>query len=103
MIGSLMYLMNMRPKIYFVLNNLSYFLMNPRHVHLIVSKHVLRYLKGTVDYVLKYDVNQNINLHCYVDLDLAGSTTDMNITLGCCFSFGSSMISWFRGSKHAWR
>ena len=39
------------------------FAMNPlRHVHLIAAKHILRYLKGTVDYGLKYEANQKINL-----------------------------------------
>ena len=61
MIGSLMYLMNTRPNIFFVVNTLSYFLIDPRHVHLIVAKHILRYLKGTVDYGLKYDANHKIN------------------------------------------
>ena len=42
MIGSLMYLTNTRPKICFVVNTLIQFLTNPIHVHLIVSKHVLR-------------------------------------------------------------
>ena len=32
-------------------------------------KHVLRYLKGIVDYGLKYDANTKINLHIYVDSD----------------------------------
>ena len=60
MIGSLMYLMNMRPDICFVVNTLSQLLIDPRHVHMIDSKHVLRYLKGTIDYGLKYDANHNI-------------------------------------------
>jgi hypothetical protein len=46
-IGSLMYLTNTRPDIYFVVNTLSQFLVEPRHVHLVVAKHVMRYLKGT--------------------------------------------------------
>ena len=48
-----------------------------------------------MDYGLKYDVNQNINLHGYVDLDWVGSTTDRKRTSGCCFSLGSGMISRF--------
>ena len=71
MIRSLMYLMNMRPDICFVVNTLSQFLTNPRHVHLIAAKHILRYLRGTVDYGLKYEANQKINLEGYVDLDWA--------------------------------
>ena len=42
-----------------------------RHVHLMVAKHAVRYLKGTVEYVLKYDANQKINLEGYVDSDWA--------------------------------
>ena len=58
MIGSLMYLTNMRPYICFAMNTLSQFLTDPRNVHLISSKHILRYLRGTIDYGLKYDANQ---------------------------------------------
>ena len=50
MIYFLMYLTNMRPDISFVVNTL-------RHVHLMVAKHEVRYLKGTVEYGLKYDTN----------------------------------------------
>ena len=57
MISSLMYLRNTRTDICFAMNTLSQFLMDLRHVHLIVSKHVLRYLKGTMYYGLKYDAN----------------------------------------------
>ena len=95
MIGSLMYLKNMRPDIFFVVNTLSQFLTDPRHVHLIVAKHILRYLKGTIDYGLKYEANQKINLEGYVDLDWEGSAIDRKSTSGCCFSMGSSVISWF--------
>ena len=66
MIGSLMYLMNTRLDICFAVNTLSQFLTDPRNVHLIATKHILRQMRGTVDYGLKYDVNQNINLEGYL-------------------------------------
>ena len=81
MIGSLMYLTNMRPDIFFAMNTL------------IAAKYILRYLKGTIDYGIKYDANQNINLEGYVDLDWATSAIDRKSTLGCCFSMGSGVIS----------
>ena len=40
-------------------------------------------------------MNQKINLEGYVDLDWAGSTINRKITLGCCFSMGLGVISWF--------
>ena len=76
MIGSLMYLTNTRPEICIVVNTLSQFLTDPRHVHLIATKHILRYLRGTIDYGLKYKVNQNINLEGYVGSDWAGNAID---------------------------
>ena len=42
--------------------------MDLRHSHL-VAKHAVRYLKGTVEYGIKYDMNQKTNLHGYVDSD----------------------------------
>ena len=54
MIGSLMYLTNTSPDICFVVNTLSQYMVDPRQVHLISAKHVLRYLKGTIDYGLRY-------------------------------------------------
>ena len=62
MIGSLMYLTNTRPYICFDVNTL-------RHVHLMVTNHSVRYLKGTVEYGLKYYSNQKTNLHGYVYSD----------------------------------
>ena len=88
MIGSLMYLTDMRPDTCFAVNTL-------RDSHLIVAKHAVRYLKGTVEYGLKYDTNQKINLEGYVDTYWARSAIDRKSTLRCYFSMGSGVISWF--------
>ena len=77
------------------MNALSQFLIDLRHVHLITAKHILRYLRGTIDYGLKYDANQKINLEGYVDSYWAGSAIDRKSTSRCCFSMGSGVISWF--------
>ena len=89
-----MYSMNTRTNNCFDVNTLSQFLTDPRHVHLMVSKHAVRYLKGTFEYGLKYEANQKINLKGYEDPDWAGSAIDRKRTLGCCFSMRSSVISW---------
>ena len=41
LIGSLMYLVNTRPSIFFVVNSLSQFMVEPRRVHWVAAKHVL--------------------------------------------------------------
>ena len=45
----MIYLKNTRPYIFFAVNTL-------RHVHLMVTKHAVRYLKGTVEYGIKCDL-----------------------------------------------
>ena len=95
MIGSLMYLTNTRLDICLALNNLSQFLINPRHAHLVATNHILRYLRGIVDYGLKYEVSQNINLEGYVDSNWEGSAIDRKSTSRCCFSMGLGVTSWF--------
>ena len=50
------------------MNDLSQFLADPIHAHL-VAKHAVRYQKDIVEYGLKYDTNQKTNLHGYVDLN----------------------------------
>ena len=69
--------------------------MDLRRVHMIVEKHMLRYLKGMVEYGLRYMRYQRIFLWEYVDLDWDGSATYRKNTSGCCFSLGYGMISWF--------
>ena len=98
-IGSLMYLTNTRPDICFAVNTLSQYMVNHKQIHLIGAKHVMRYLKGTLDYGLKYTSSREIKLHRYADSDWGGSAKDRKSTSGCCFSLGSGMISWF-SRKH---
>jgi hypothetical protein len=93
-IGSFMYLMNTRPDICFSVNTLSQFLVEPRHVHLVVAKHVMRYLKDTLYCGLSYDGDHDFAFSGYTDSDWARSVSDRKSTSGCCFSLGSAMISW---------
>jgi hypothetical protein len=90
----MMYLKNTRPNICFVVNTLSQFLVEPRRVHLVAAKHVMRYLKGTMDYGLSYDGDHDFTFSGYTNADWAGSIVDRKRTSGCCFSLGSTMILW---------
>ena len=51
-IGSLMYLMNTRPDICFTVNTLSQYVVKARRAYLIAANHVMRYLKGTIEFGL---------------------------------------------------
>ena len=94
-IGSLMYLTNTRLDICFAVNTLSQYLVQPRRVQLIAAKHVMRYLKGNIHFVLYYDENHEYILYGYMDADWAGSVSDRKNTSSGCYSLGFAMISWF--------
>ena len=94
LIGSLMYLSHTRPDIYYTVNALSQFMSDPKHIHLVVAKHVLRYVRGTITYGLKYTSSSGVLLVGYADLDWAGGAADRKSTLVYYFSMGSAMISW---------
>jgi hypothetical protein len=92
--GSLMYLTNTRPHICFAVNTLSQYLVEPRRVHLVAAKHLMRYLKGTLDFGLCYTRDHDFRLIGYTVSDWAGSVSDRKSTSGCCFSLGLAITSW---------
>ena len=93
MIGSLIYLVNTRPDICYAVHALSQFMCEPKEIHLVAVKHIMRYLQGTLNYGLKYE-RVALDLHGFTDSDWGGSVKDRKSTSGCCFSLGSAMISW---------
>ena len=75
-----MYLTNTKTYICFSVNTLSQYLIVPRHVHLVAAKHMMRYLKGTLDFGLCYNGDQDFILIGYTDSDWARSVSDRKIT-----------------------
>jgi hypothetical protein len=65
-IGSMIYLTNTRPDICFAS---SRYLVEPRRVHIIAAKHMMRYLKGTLDFGLCYTRDRDFRLYRYTDSD----------------------------------
>jgi hypothetical protein len=90
-----MYLVNTRTCICFAVNTLSQFMVEPRRVHRVETKHVLGYLCGTIDYGLDYQRGDGVRLVGYTESDWAGCVSDKKSTLGCCFGLGTTVVSWF--------
>jgi hypothetical protein len=80
-----MYLVNTRPDICFVVNNLNQFMAESRQVHWVAAKHVLKYLQGTVGFGLRYVEGDGVRLHGYSNSDWEGSAVDRNNTSGGYF------------------
>ena len=69
LIGSFMYLVNTRPDMCFVVNNLSQFMVDSKRVHWAVARHILRYVHGTVEYGLRYTRGDDVRLCGFTDAD----------------------------------
>ena len=69
LIRLLMYLVNTRLEINFVVNSLSQFMVDPRRVHWTAAKHILHYIKGTMEYGLAYEHRGSIQLAGFTDAD----------------------------------
>jgi hypothetical protein len=58
------------------------------------QRQVLRYLKGTLDYGIKYTDASDVELTGYSDSDWAGNPDDRRSTTGYVFGIGSRVVSW---------
>ncbi len=99
-VGALIYVMvATRPDISFIVTKLSQFLSCAQQSHMTMAKHVLRYLKGTINEKLSFTKmstsNDNISITGFCDADWANGEDRKSIT-GYCFKITEMgpMISW---------
>ena len=57
------------------------------------AKRILRYVKKTEEFGLKYGRNKELKLIGFIDADWAGDENDRRSTSGRCFLFGSAAIT----------
>ena len=76
------------------MNFLSCFSSRPQVLHMDVVKHLLRYLKGTIDFGLLYRRGEDSTLTGSLDSDWAGDKDDQKSTSGYLFLLGSTPITW---------
>lgn len=85
-----------RPDLSFVVSKLSQYCSNPNQSHWVAAKHVLRYIKAAIDYVLSFKSCDELKLEGYSDADWASSKDDRKSISGFCFRLSetSALISW---------
>lgn len=95
MVGSLIYAMVCtRPDLCWVVTKLSQFLDRPTIEHHTAMKHVLRYIKGTLEQGLCFQrSDEKLKLAGFADADW-GTSEDRKSTTGYCFMLGNNLISW---------
>ena len=84
-----------RPDIAYTVGVLSKFCANPDECHLTAARRVLRYLKGTINYGIKYEKSGNASLTGYSDASLADYLDDRRSTSWNVFLLANGPVSWF--------
>ena len=94
LIGRLIFLITAtQPDISFPVNQLSQFLAEPRQVHLVAAKHVLRYIQATMDYGLVFGAKGRQGLVAYTDSAYTNSVRSRSTT-GFIFMINGSPVCW---------
>ena len=96
-IGSLIYLMTYaRPDLSYAVSKLSQYLSEPYQQHWVAAKHILKYLRGTSHYELRYLKSEELGILAYSNADWVSDQSDLCSTTGFCFYLNkeSSPISW---------
>lgn len=77
LVGNLLYLTVTRLDIMYAASLLSRFMNNSSQKHLGAAKRVLRYIRGTTNYGIKYCKDSTVKLFGFCDSDWGGCTDDM--------------------------
>ena len=93
MIGSLIDLTTTGPTILFVVGMLSRFMRKPCEGHWFVAKRVLKYLKGTKCFGLKYSKVDEFSLTGYFDSGFNGDKETRLSTSCYSMSLGSTIVA----------
>ena len=94
LVGSLIYLIVIRPDLAYAVHLVSLFMSAPRSTHYAVIFRILLYIKGTLFHGFHFSAQSSLELHAYADANWAGDPTDHRSTTSYCFLLGSSLISW---------
>ncbi|XP_028551686.1 uncharacterized protein LOC110103694 [Dendrobium catenatum] len=97
--GALKYLTLTRPDIAFSTNLLSQHMHDPGPQHVYMLKHLLRYIKGTLDFGLPI-TKSNLILRSFSDADWEGDPISRKSTSGFCSFLSDTLISWTVKKQH---
>uniref|UniRef100_A0A453NYS8 Reverse transcriptase Ty1/copia-type domain-containing protein n=1 Tax=Aegilops tauschii subsp. strangulata TaxID=200361 RepID=A0A453NYS8_AEGTS len=94
LVGALQYLTLTRPDISFVVNKVCRFLHAPTTVHWTAAKHIVGYVKNTMNLGLTFSKSSSTLVSAFSDSGRAGCIDGRRSTSGFAVFFGPNLISW---------
>ena len=96
-LGSLIWLqVAIWPDISYAVTLLSHFVHNPKKLHWSIVKHVLAYIKGTLDYGITYRADGELSPTRYINSNFTGYKDTYHSTKGNIFIVAGGPVSWER-------
>ncbi|KAL1190609.1 Retrovirus-related Pol polyprotein from transposon RE2 [Cardamine amara subsp. amara] len=99
LVGRLIYLVNTRPELSYVIHILSQFMNAPKPDHWEAALRVVRYLKNSPGQGILLRANTEMKLTAWCDSDWSGCLTSRKSLTGWFIQLGGSPLSW-RTKKH---
>lgn len=94
LVGSLRYLVHTRPDLNYSVGTVSKYMQNPKQSHYAAVKHILRYVKGTLEYGLMYHRGGDGMLVGYSDSSYGNDRDDRRGTTGVAYYYSGNLITW---------
>ena len=82
LVGSLLYLTHSHPDLSFVVGRVSHYMQTPHESHWKAAKIILRYIQGTIQFGIHYNIVGETLLVGFTDSDWAGDHDDRKSTAG---------------------
>ena len=92
--GALQYLTLTRPDIAYAVQQVYLYMHDPRELHLVALKRILRYIRGALHMGLLLRPTSTTELIAYSDADWAGCPDMRKSTSGCAVFLGDNLVSW---------
>ena len=101
MIGCFLYLNASQPDISYSVRVCARYQANPKESHIIVVKRIIKYVKTTSNFGVRYDKDTNDVLAEYSDANWAGNANDQKSTSSGCFYLGNNFVSWMSKKQNS--
>ncbi|GKC26309.1 ribonuclease H-like domain-containing protein [Tanacetum coccineum] len=92
--GALQYLTFTCPNISYAVQQVCFYMHDPREPHLAALKRILRYVRGTIDHDIKLHVSYMSQLTTYTDADSVGCPVTRRSTSGYSVFLSDNLLSW---------
>jgi hypothetical protein len=88
------------PDISFVVGLVARYMKTPHEIHWKSTKRIFRYVHGTVQFKIHYNLGGTPLLIGFTDSDWDGDPNDRKSTTGYVFSLGSRPVTWSYKKQH---